>query len=151
MIQVLWLGTLLGAGAALSVGPVFVTIIQTAATRGFASALRVILGSATADLVLLVPALAFAWLIAAVAQASFWVGLAGAVCFLWLAVAAVRDARRLWRGRSETRRKFCSSKCGRTPATSPSCSMPRRRFRSSVACWLSAGGSPCWVRRCTLT
>ncbi|MFH8380809.1 LysE family translocator [Kitasatospora sp. NPDC018058] len=98
MIQVLWLGLMLGAGAALSVGPIFVTILQTAATRGFAPALRVILGSATADLILLIPALAFAWVITAVARASLWVGLAGAVCFLYLAALAARDARRLWRG-----------------------------------------------------
>ena len=38
MIEVLWLGILLGAGAALSVGPVFVTILQTAAARGSAPA-----------------------------------------------------------------------------------------------------------------
>ncbi|MGW1196708.1 LysE family translocator [Streptomyces sp. NPDC002536] len=98
MIQVLWLGVLLGAGAALSVGPIFVTILQVAATRGFPAALRVILGSATADLILLLPALAFAWIITAIAQASFWVGLAGAACFLYLAIAAARDARCLWRG-----------------------------------------------------
>jgi threonine/homoserine/homoserine lactone efflux protein len=97
MIEVLWLGTLLGAGAALSVGPIFVTILQTAATRGFGASLRVILGSATADLVLLIPALAFAWIISATAQASLWVGLAGAAVFLCLAAVAVRDARRLWR------------------------------------------------------
>jgi hypothetical protein len=36
-----------------------VAIIQQAATSGFGAALRVILGSATADLVLLAPALAF--------------------------------------------------------------------------------------------
>ncbi|WP_327320456.1 LysE family translocator [Streptomyces sp. NBC_01235] len=100
MIQVLWLGALLGAGAALSVGPIFVTILQTAASRGFAAALRVILGSATADLILLMPALAFAWIITAIAEASLWVGLAGALCFLYLAASAVRDARRLWRGQA---------------------------------------------------
>jgi len=100
MIQVLWLGAMLGAGAALSVGPIFVTILQTAATRGFTAAFRVILGSATADLILLIPALAFAWIITALAHASFWVGLAGALFFLWLAAAAARDARRLWHGQA---------------------------------------------------
>jgi threonine/homoserine/homoserine lactone efflux protein len=40
---------LLGAGAALSVGPIFVPIVQEAATRGFGASLRVILGSATPD------------------------------------------------------------------------------------------------------
>jgi len=98
MIQVLWLGALLGAGAALAVGPIFVTILQTAATRGFAAAFRVIIGSATADLILLIPALAFAWIITATVRASFWVGLAGALFFLGLAAVAVRDARRIWRG-----------------------------------------------------
>lgn len=97
MAEILWLGVLLGAGAALSVGPVFVTILHQAATRGFGPAFRVILGSATADLVLLLPALAFAWVIAAVARAEFWVGLAGAVFFTLLAVQAVREALRLWR------------------------------------------------------
>ena len=97
MGEILWLGVLLGAGAALSVGPIFVTILNEAATRGFSAAFRVILGSATADLILLMPALAFAWVIATVAQAAFWVGLAGAAFFACLAVVAVRDARRLWR------------------------------------------------------
>ncbi|MFJ9566891.1 LysE family translocator [Streptomyces fuscichromogenes] len=100
MIQVLWLGVLLGAGAALSVGPIFVTILQAAATQGFKAAFRIILGSATADLILLVPALAFAWMITAVTQASFWVGLIGALFFLCLAAVAVRDARRLWHGQA---------------------------------------------------
>jgi threonine/homoserine/homoserine lactone efflux protein len=95
--EILWLGVLLGAGAALSVGPIFVTIVQEAATRGFGASLRVILGSATADLILLVPALAFAWIIAAVAGATFWVGVVGGVFFLFLAGQAVRDARSLWK------------------------------------------------------
>ncbi len=52
VVEVLRLGMLLGVGAALSVGPIFVVIIQQAATSGFGAALRVILGSATAGLVL---------------------------------------------------------------------------------------------------
>jgi len=96
MGEILWLGVLLGGGAALSVGPIFVTILQEAATRGFGASLRVILGSATADLILLIPALAFAWLIAALADAAFWVALAGAAFFLFLAGQAIRDARALW-------------------------------------------------------
>ncbi|MEV5709472.1 LysE family transporter [Actinoallomurus sp. NPDC052274] len=100
MGEVIWLGVLLGVGAALSVGPIFVTILNEAATRGFGAAFRVILGSATADVALLLPALAFAWVIAAVTQAAFWVGLIGAAFFLWLAVGAVRDAVRLWRAES---------------------------------------------------
>jgi threonine/homoserine/homoserine lactone efflux protein len=95
--EILWLGVLLGGGAALSVGPIFVTILQEAATRGFGASLRVILGSATADLVLLIPALAFAWLVAALAGAAFWVGLAGAVFFVFLAGQAIGDARVLWK------------------------------------------------------
>ncbi|WP_433181575.1 LysE family translocator [Actinoallomurus sp. CA-150999] len=97
MGEVIWLGVLLGAGAALSVGPIFVTILNEAATRGFGPAFRVILGSAVADVVLLLPALAFAWVIAAVAQATLWVALVGAAFFLWLAGRAGRDAVRLWR------------------------------------------------------
>ncbi|MCW2947522.1 MAG: hypothetical protein JWR24_4239 [Actinoallomurus sp.] len=97
MEEIVWLGVLLGAGAALSVGPIFVTILNEAAIRGFGAAFRVILGSATADVILLLPALAFAWMIAAVAQAAFWVALIGAVFFACLAVQALREARRLWR------------------------------------------------------
>jgi threonine/homoserine/homoserine lactone efflux protein len=97
MGEVLWLGVLLGAGAALSVGPIFVTILNEAATRGFGPAFRVILGSATADVILLLPALAFAWVIGAVARAEFWVGLIGAGFFAFLAAQAVREAWRLWR------------------------------------------------------
>ncbi len=96
MGEVLWLGVLLGCGAALSVGPIFVTILQEAATRGFGASLRVILGSATADLVLLLPALTFAWVLAAVASASWWVGLVGAAAFVVMAGQAVRDSARLW-------------------------------------------------------
>ncbi|MFF5018975.1 LysE family translocator, partial [Streptomyces sp. NPDC001165] len=68
--------------------------------QGFTAAFRVILGSATADLILLIPALAFAWIITAIAQASFWVGLIGAIFFVYLAAAAVRDALHLWRGQA---------------------------------------------------
>jgi threonine/homoserine/homoserine lactone efflux protein len=105
MGEILWLGVLLGAGAALSVGPIFVTILNEAAARGFGPAFRVILGSATADVILLLPALAFASMITAVAHATFWVGLVGAVFFTFLAIQAVRDAWRLWRdGRREPAR-----------------------------------------------
>jgi threonine/homoserine/homoserine lactone efflux protein len=95
---VLWLGMLLGVGAALSVGPIFVVIVQQAATSGFPASLRVILGSATADLVLLVPALAFAWVIRSLERGALWVGAVGAAFLLWLAWQAARDALALWRG-----------------------------------------------------
>lgn len=88
----------LGAGAAFSVGPIFVTILQSAATSGFPASVRVILGSALADLVLVVPALTVTWLVASLARAALWVGLAGALFLGFLAVQAGREARRLWRG-----------------------------------------------------
>lgn len=95
--QIVWPALALGAAAALSVGPVFVTILQQAATGGFRAGLRVIWGSALADLMLVIPALAFTWLVAGLARASLWTGLLGA-CFLgFLAVQAGREARRLWR------------------------------------------------------
>ena len=94
---VLWLGMLLGVGAALSVGPIFVVIVQQAATSGFPASLRVILGSATADLVLLIPALAFAWVIRSLERGALWVGAVGAGFLLWLAWRAARDAVALWR------------------------------------------------------
>ena len=95
--EVLWLGILLGVGAALSVGPIFVVIIQQAATSGFGAALRVILGSVTADLVLLAPALAFAWVIRALDRGALWIGAVGALFLLYLAGQAARDAVALWR------------------------------------------------------
>lgn len=98
MLDVLWLGLVLGAGAAVSVGPIFVTILHESATRGFTAGLRVVLGSATADLALLLPALLLSQVIAAVAGASRWVAVAGAVFMTGLAGFALRDASRLWRG-----------------------------------------------------
>lgn len=95
------LGLLFGVGAALAVGPIFVTIIQEAATRGFMSSFKVILGSATADLVLLFPALTLSWIIASVAEASLWVSIGGALFFVYLGISAARDAWRMWRGVSE--------------------------------------------------
>src|SRR4029453_1988692 len=90
---VLWLGVLLGVGAALSVGPIFVGIVQQAATSGFGAAWGVVLGSATADLILLVPALAFAWVIRSLERGALWVGAVGALFLLWLAWQAGRGAR----------------------------------------------------------
>src|SRR6266852_1820014 len=103
MEEILWLGLVLGAGAAFAVGPIFVTIVQEAASRGFGASFRVILGSATADVILLLPALGFAWVIALVAGAAFWVSIAGAAVFVYLAQASARDAWRLWHARTTIR------------------------------------------------
>ncbi|MBK9712738.1 MAG: LysE family transporter [Kouleothrix sp.] len=103
MKDAILLGLVFGVGAALAVGPIFVTIIHEAATRGFLSSFAVILGSAAADLVLLAPALALSWLIAGVGAASAWVGAAGALFFVYLGVGAGRDAWRLWRGGEQPR------------------------------------------------
>ncbi|HJU02895.1 MAG TPA: LysE family transporter [Actinomycetes bacterium] len=97
MTEVLWLGLLLGVGSALAVGPIFVVIVQQAATSGFAASFRVILGSATADLLLLLPALAFSWVLRSVEQGALWVGAVGAAFLCWLAWQAARDAVALWR------------------------------------------------------
>jgi threonine/homoserine/homoserine lactone efflux protein len=96
MAQIFWLAAALGVAAGLSVGPIFVTILQSAAASGFPAGLRVIAGSALADSILVAPALAFTWLVAAVARAALWVGLAGAAFLCVLAVQAAREARRLW-------------------------------------------------------
>jgi len=101
--QVVGLGALLGVGAAFAVGPIFVAIIQQAATHGVAAGVGVILGSAVADLLLLLPALAFAWVTGLVASATLWVGLVGTLVFLYLARSAARDAQRLWRGGARVR------------------------------------------------
>jgi threonine/homoserine/homoserine lactone efflux protein len=95
--EALWLGVVFGIGAGFSVGPVFVTIVQEAIARGFGAASKVILGSATADLVLIVPALAASWLLARVEAAAGIVALVGAAYFLYLAVEAGRGSWRLWR------------------------------------------------------
>ncbi len=94
--QIVWPALVLGAAAALSVGPIFVTILQSAAASGFPAGMRVIMGSALADLILVVPALAFTWLVAALARAALWTGLAGAAFLCFLALQAAREARRLW-------------------------------------------------------
>ncbi|MFF5019724.1 LysE family translocator [Streptomyces sp. NPDC001165] len=96
MGEVIWLGLLFGCGAAVSVGPIFVTILHEAVTRGFGASLKVILGSAFADLILLIPALAFTWFIMSLADAQLWVAIVGALVFTFLALTALRDARRLW-------------------------------------------------------
>ena len=69
-------------GAALSVGPIFVVIVQQAATSGFGPPCGSS-GSATADLVLLVPALAFAWIIRSLERGALWGGAVGALFLLW--------------------------------------------------------------------
>jgi threonine/homoserine/homoserine lactone efflux protein len=96
--EALWLGVVFGIGAGLSVGPVFVTIIQEAIARGFGAASKVILGSATADLVLIVPALAASWVLARIEAAAGVVSVIGAAYFAYLAVEAGRGSWRLWHG-----------------------------------------------------
>lgn len=98
MREAFLLGLVFGIGAAMAVGPIFVTIIHEAATRGFMSSFKVILGSATADLLLLIPALAVSWLIARVDAASAWVAICGGLFFVYLGIGASRDAWRLWNG-----------------------------------------------------
>lgn len=100
MEEIVALGVLLGAGAAFAVGPIFVTILQEALTHGFWASLRVIFGSATADILLLFPAIAFTWVIGFVANASLWVGIVECLFFLYLSQQALRDARKLWQGES---------------------------------------------------
>lgn len=100
MTEALAFGVLFGVGAALSVGPIFVTIIHESITRGFGSGLRVILGSATADIILVLPALVATWLIAGAETLSLLIGTVGAAYFLYLACIAARESRRLWRGGS---------------------------------------------------
>jgi threonine/homoserine/homoserine lactone efflux protein len=70
--------------------------VQEAAARGFGASARVILGSATADLLLVGPALVASWLIAQVDALAGYVALIGAAYFLYLAAEAGRDSRRLW-------------------------------------------------------
>lgn len=97
MTEAFWLGVVFGIGAALSIGPVSVTILHEAIARGFGAASRVILGSATADLVLIVPALAASWVLARVDAAGV-VALVGAAYFAYLSLEAGRGSWRLWRG-----------------------------------------------------
>lgn len=96
MGQVVWLAVILGLGAAVSVGPIFTTIVQESAARGFTAGFRVILGSAAADLLLMVPALAFVGVVAAVDAARLWVAVIGAAVLTAFAVQALRDGWRMW-------------------------------------------------------
>ena len=131
VVEVLWLGMLLGVGAALSVGPIFVVIIQQAATSGFGAALRVILGSATADLVLLLPALAFAWIIRSLDRGALWVGSLGALFLLYLAGQAARDA-----GTASSRPTAAGRSGKGSPATWPTPSPGRSGWpRAPRRCW----------------
>ena len=98
MSEVIWLAVLFGGGAALSVGPVFVAILRESVAHGFGAGLRVIMGAATADVVVALPALAFTGVVASITRATGWISLAGAVFLTYLAIMAVRDARRRWRG-----------------------------------------------------
>ncbi|MBV8932189.1 MAG: LysE family transporter, partial [Kutzneria sp.] len=98
MGEIIGWAVLLDIGAALSVGPIFAAIVREAATRGFGASMRVVIGSATADLLLLVPAMAFAWLVAAVAAVHVILGAVGAIALVVFAARAVRDSRVLWRG-----------------------------------------------------
>ena len=97
MTEALALGVLFGVGAGLAVGPIFITIVHESLTRGIGAGLRVILGSAVADVILMLPALAATWLIARVDALSVLVALAGGAYFIYLAIQAVRESRRLWR------------------------------------------------------
>jgi threonine/homoserine/homoserine lactone efflux protein len=91
------LGLLFGMGAGLTVGPIFITIVHEALTRGLAAALRVIVGSAVADVLLLIPAVAASWAIARIESLTGVIALAGAAYFVFLSAAALRDSRRMWR------------------------------------------------------
>jgi threonine/homoserine/homoserine lactone efflux protein len=98
MAEAVYLGALIGVGAALSVGPIFITIVHEAITRGPAAGLKVILGSAVGDLLLLLPAVFASWLITRLQGLALVVGALGGIYFVWLGILAARQGRRLWRG-----------------------------------------------------
>ena len=100
MAEAVWLGVLLGVGAALSIGPISLMIVHEALTRGLGSSLRVILGSAVADVVLLLPALLASWLLGGLHGLGPTIALLGAAYFVWLGLLAAREGWRLWRGGS---------------------------------------------------
>jgi threonine/homoserine/homoserine lactone efflux protein len=97
VLEVLSLGVFLGLGAGLSVGPIFLTIVAESARSGFLAGLRIIVGSAAADVVLIFPALAASWVLSSVAAAAFWVGIVGGAFFVLLAADAARQSYRLLR------------------------------------------------------
>ena len=102
MTDVVVLGVVFGVGAALSVGPIFLTIVYDSVTHGFAAGARVILGSAAGDILLLIPALGASWLFAQVDSASAVLALAGAAYFIVLGVMAARRGHRLWNASGAT-------------------------------------------------
>lgn len=96
MSEALWLGVLFGLGASLSIGPVFVSMIEESVIRGFKSGFQVIVGSAIADIIMLIPALLASWFLTKVSSASFFIGLIGASYFIYLGICSIRDARRIF-------------------------------------------------------
>lgn len=101
MSEILWLGLLLGLGEALAFGPLLVSIVHESAARGFGAGCRVILGATAIDAAILLPALLLAEAHGLPAGLAPWLGIPGTLGFLYLAVAALRDARRLWRDRGQ--------------------------------------------------
>lgn len=97
MSELLWLGILLGLGEALAIGPLFVSIVQEASARGFGAGCRVILGATAVDASLMLPALLLVEAHGLPQHVAPWLGLPGALGFLYLGLGALRDARRLWR------------------------------------------------------
>lgn len=96
MNEVLWLGILFGLGASLSIGPVFVLMVEESVVRGFKSGFQVIIGSAVADIIMLIPALLASWFLTRVSSASFFIGFVGASYFIYLGICSIRDARRIF-------------------------------------------------------
>jgi threonine/homoserine/homoserine lactone efflux protein len=72
--------------------------VHVAVIRGFGASLGVILGSAVGDLLLLVPAVVAAWLIAHLVGFAQIIAVLGCVYFVILSVGAAREGVRLWHG-----------------------------------------------------
>lgn len=98
MVELVWLGFALGAGAALAIGPIFIAIVRESTARGFRAGCGVIYGATAVDAVLLLPLLVGAGALALTPELPPWLGVVGAPCLLYLALASGRDARSLWRG-----------------------------------------------------
>ena len=70
-------------------------MVEESVIRGFKSGFQVIVGSAVADLIMLIPALLASWFLTRVSSASFFIGLVGASYFIYLGVCSLKDARRM--------------------------------------------------------
>lgn len=91
MLEITVLGILFGTSSAFTVGPIFIMIVQTAATQGFRASCNIIYGSAVADIVFLVAAYALAAGMFSIESLLPLLTTLGAMYFLWVGYSTLRE------------------------------------------------------------